>query len=1456
MFEKKIMGLIRAIGCLVVLTVLWCAAQLLTATSAYACNYGNNGEVGGGCGNVGPPPPPPSPKPDPCASDCACSNSGGNEGPSGAGSGGDLGVGGSGAGDPVALFSGKQLLKMTDMTVEGTYPITLVRQYERLTHYDSPLGYGWAFNLDKRLYKYADNSVVIRTDCGTRNKFLFVAGSYQSQQDGPKATLTELGDGSFELTESEGGKEVYDSQGKLVAKRNLNGNGLKFTYDGRGKLPLTGSSPFSLVPAVPSIVSYDYRLTKIEEQLIDGTLTGNFVTFSYDDASGRLLKIAANDGREVSYDQDKSVSTKNGNLKSVTGLNGNNSYYDYTDSINPHGVTSIKQGSDTATPYVDVYDPATGQVVKQTSGLDVYDFVYKPLETAVTHTVKKPDNSVAASVVKTVKFDGGGLPISFEWVLNTGTKYKKVLTRNAKHLIEKEELSEWPSGTSAYVVMRTITYEYDTWARKTHKHVALSGGEIIHANWEYYDNSLVFGSKLVTAEETFSSLAPTKLFRTEYEYVDEQKLANLHSLVLKKIRKRQDDGSYQETTFGYNNYFQKDVVYLPGGPELHYHYSTRGKVDHIWLESGGVALPYYQVSLGFLANGNLSSITDAKGNVTNVVVDGLQHITQATNVLGETTKITYSGNQISDIEIGQTAADGEGQVTHFGASGGRGWPQMVQRKSDTGALVKQADYTYNIDGKPLTSTTYRDGIASTTSYQYDGLGRLVKEIDPSGNVTQYRVDAMGNRTAMIDAKNRETIYSYDQMDRLVSIEQKGVTPSAVTRMTYDAVGNLLSVTNPENHTTVYEYDTLSRLKQVAQSLGQTVKYFYDNAGRVDYMVKARGQKIDYSFASWGGLDHIDYYPTEAATASIKRVQFSYDYNGNMTSVSDNSISASPLYQYTYDPLNRIDVTTIGYLPMSVSIDDDYDRFGNRKRTVLNDGATATSSFVFNKLNELNGIALPGSQNYTLAYYQDAGLYKQLTAPSGVTSVFQFAGHNLVKDIAISGASVIDQLNYQYDATLNITAISSSRDGGTHSYAYDGIDRLSTVANPVGYGVTDESYTYDGVGNRQLTNSPAQYEYDGNNQILKSPGLTYGYDSDGNQTSRSDGSTFSFDMQNQLVNYSKSGTTAIYTYDPFGRRIRKSVNGVTTNFVWDGASLIGEYVGSARKKRYDYLPAGLNPIQMQIGADIYSAQADHLGTVRTLTNGAKAVVWSAKQSAFGVTQVNEDVDGNGSAVEFSFRFPGQYADGETGLYYNWHRYYDPSTGRYITSDPLGLAGGLNTYLYTYGNPNVYYDPLGLFCLPSWAIGGIGGSVGGAVGGFISGVPGGPGAALAAAGVGAVWGGATGIAASLAGNPGGAEVKAGAEGARRGANAAMGSLGGSAVAAVASNAVGGSANPAAGAFGSIVGGVAGKIGTAAMNGSGSGGILGAIPGAAAGAGVTLLLQSTVACPSPGEQPCEGK
>jgi len=109
---------------------------------------------------------------------------------------------------------------------------------------------------------------------------------------------------------------------------------------------------------------------------------------------------------------------------------------------------------------------------------------------------------------------------------------------------------------------------------------------------------------------------------------------------------------------------------------------------------------------------------------------------------------------------------------------------------------------------------------------------------------------------------------------------------------------------------------------------------------------------------------------------------------------------------------------------------------------------------------------------------------------------------------------------------------------------------------------------------------------------------------------------------------------------------------------------------------------------------YTVHTDQLDTPRAISDPQGVTVWRWEGEPFGVTLADEDPDGDGVKFVFNGRFSGQYYDDETGLYYNYHRYYDPATGRYITSDPIGLAGGLNTYIYVTENPLAFVDRVGL------------------------------------------------------------------------------------------------------------------------------------------------------------------
>lgn len=137
-----------------------------------------------------------------------------------------------------------------------------------------------------------------------------------------------------------------------------------------------------------------------------------------------------------------------------------------------------------------------------------------------------------------------------------------------------------------------------------------------------------------------------------------------------------------------------------------------------------------------------------------------------------------------------------------------------------------------------------------------------------------------------------------------------------------------------------------------------------------------------------------------------------------------------------------------------------------------------------------------------------------------------------------------------------------------------------------------------------------------------------------------------------------------------------------------------------------------------GPKLYYLHTDHLDTPRAVTDETNKVVWRnlPLNEPFGNNPPEEDPDGDGQDFTMNLRFPGQYADKETNTNYNYFRDYDPNTGRYVQSDPIGLAGGINTYAYVGGDPLSYTDPEGLWALN--AAGALTGFVSGAVSGYIS------------------------------------------------------------------------------------------------------------------------------------------
>ena len=267
--------------------------------------------------------------------------------------------------------------------------------------------------------------------------------------------------------------------------------------------------------------------------------------------------------------------------------------------------------------------------------------------------------------------------------------------------------------------------------------------------------------------------------------------------------------------------------------------------------------------------------------------------------------------------------------------------------------------------------------------------------------------------------------------------------------------------------------------------------------------------------------------------------------------------------------------------------------------------------------------------------------------------------------------------------------------GEYAYGYDDLYRLASADNPI---QDDEAFTYGPVGNRLTSaDTTGLWTYNDNNELNAHNDTAYEYDDNGNMTKKTDGgvvTNFIYNVEDRLIEVRDGSDSLIasYYYDQFGRRLWKEVGGVRTYFLYADEGLIGEYDGTGGEiKSYGYAPGATwttDPLFMKEGNAYYFYHNDHLGTPQKMTGVNGGVVWSATYSSFG--EANVEVQ----TVKNNLRFPGQYYDNETGLHYNYFRFYDSKLGRYLREDPIGLEGGVNFYVFVFENPINFIDPSGL------------------------------------------------------------------------------------------------------------------------------------------------------------------
>ena len=655
--------------------------------------------------------------------------------------------------------------------------------------------------------------------------------------------------------------------------------------------------------------------------------------------------------------------------------------------------------------------------------------------------------------------------------------------------------------------------------------------------------------------------------------------------------------------------------------------------------------------------------------------------------------------------------------------------RIIEAANSTQARIQDTATRFQYDANGTVNTVTAPGGAATRTVR-DDFGRTTATISSDSGAVTRSYDRAGRLSASSDANGNRATYEYDTHGRIVRqtvIDFKATAPArktVVTEWKYD--GRLLVAVDHPEQSERYSYDQQGRLamrtvmlhRVGAPPITGTTQYRYDQLGGLQSASLPDGSTLEYRRNG------------QRQVTAIERTRLNTSWLRRLLPT-----------QTVVRELER-DIVGVRHITYGNGIEADYQRSkeGILARVVHRqpDGRVSGKA-QSTLLDALSGSTAAQAANADQADQQAAaGLRQKIMTNPDLPGAL-----SLAQDLK----ALIDH-RYLWDVEGNL--LHAQDQNGQRSCAYDAQDRLiaSTHTGPGSRKSmtpveSHSRYFHDGAGNRLLAQENIADASDMNSNTIK---LGYGaatnrltgvagttnltYDAIG-QPQRNGQRSFEWNAAGKLTAVRENGRLlASYRYNHKGERIAKTVKGHTTHYLYEGRQLLAEVDEQGKiTRQYIYLadlPVAIidSPVESTertgkhagwriLARDLATIwktwtgsnngliylHNDHLGAPELATDSGGHPVWRASYGDYGsVIKVNAAAPIRTAANEPRFalnlRLPGQYADTETGLYYNDHRYYDPGTGRYLTPDPLGLRGGINGYAYVANNPLKYVDPSGL------------------------------------------------------------------------------------------------------------------------------------------------------------------
>lgn len=1196
---------------------------------------------------------------------------------------------GSERGNPCNVKTGAKIEHQTDISLGW---IALTRSYHSgVSTHAGGFGHGWTHSLEQRL-TISGTTMNLSGGSGYQVRYSKVGDAYLAADNSGDRIVAS---GSQWLLYRQGDVLVFDSKGRLTELRNEDGTGLAYAYSSASRLDtVTHSTGRSL--------QFLYVNNKPDSP-ISSITSGGMTLASYTYTSGRQVETVTFPGggqRRYHYEDNRFP-------RHLTGVTHEDSQRYSTFAYDIKGRVISSQHAGGADGITLTYRAQGGSVVTDTLGQQT------------TYGLTVGTGALPRRLGLTV--DERGTVSSTYADEGTDFRGRPTSVTNRKNIRTDQAYAEAKDPvTGALARTETTTEAVGTpQQRVSAQRFDVASNRPIFSTVGNQETRVVRNARLQPVSMTVRDTVTNEARTTAFSYCEAADVAAASSTcpllgLLKSVNGPRTDVN-DITTF---EYYGSDDSTCATTPAL----CTYRKGD---LRKTIDALGRTTEVMGYDSQGRPLSVLDPNGVVTDYEYQARGWLT-ATKVRGP------DNNVETDDRITRVEHEPTGLVKKVTMPDGvftRYTYDAAQRLTDvTDSAGNSVHYTLDLAGNIKQEDTKTAGgtLRHTVSRVFNVLSQLETLKDAAQNPTTYGYDDNGNPNLATDALGRQTVQSHDPLNRLsktlrqVSITPVGGTTPVVTpvesTLTYNALDQVSSVTDPKSLTTTYDYNGFGdRTNLISPDTGIT-DYTYNAAGSVAtkkdandavahrYTYDALNRPTAAFYTATGAAD-VEYdYDTvnsgcttgqtfalgqlTATRAEGTELRYCYDRFGQVVRKTQTVSGVSLSLGYTYTAAG--DLSTVVY-PDGTTVDYVRDAQARIKEVgVRPNGGTRTvllNSAAYEPFGPVTGWSYGNGRTLSLAYDLDYRTKTILDTSSGGLSLGY--GYNAVGDLSELKDGFLSTSLAKYDhdelGRLNVT-----RDGGANAL---------------------ERYNYDPIGNRTgLTNGAGTqfygYSTPGTHRLTEVDGVARGYDAAGNTTSI-DGAAreFVYNANDRLSQVKQNGIVkASYRYNALGERVgATSGSGATIDSYTlydEEGTWIGDYDASGMPKQQaiwlEDLPVGLL-VGSGIAQSLNYVQPDHQGTPRVVIDPARDVAiwtWDGKSEAFGNSPPNQDPDLDGTAFVFNLRFPGQRWDAASGLAYNYFRDYDPETGRYIQSDPIGLVAGLSTYGYASGNPIARTDALGL------------------------------------------------------------------------------------------------------------------------------------------------------------------